>query len=135
MKRHAGKIVVNQRCKEIYEEIESSRRLLKWTHKEMCEKCYYLASSEDDAIDGDTDKKNLETFYQKYKKILARKSWEKDNATEQTLINLERMRELIYQTDEYQKIDGPMLTVNEREQIKNASDYLDKALLMRDSEK
>ena len=135
MKRYAGKIVVNQRCKEIYEEIESSRRLLKWTRKEMCEKCYYLASSEYDEIGSDTDKKNLETFYQKYKKILDRKSWEEDNATEQTLINLERMRELIYQTDEYQKIDGPMLTVNERKQIKNASDDLDKALLMRDSEK
>ena len=122
---------INQQCAAIYVEIEAARRSMNWTVKELCTQCADAKLLEDD-LEFDEEREWKERFYQKHKKTLGRKQWERGRAMESTLHQLKEMKRLIALTDKYRKADDGILTAAEREIIEKASENMVRKLKMQD---
>ena len=129
---------INQQCKDVSEDIQFHRKRLGWNLREMCSKCYYVELTEAGYPDAESDKKNEKKFYDKYKKLFNRKSWDEGRANSTTLASLERLRGLIRRTNEYPyrlgRIRRARFNVEEMEKMREVSEELERTLQDRDSE-
>ncbi len=117
---------VNDDCKEIYEEIISTCDLLHWSENTLFQKCYYTHTEGENYTEEEEVKEQIK-FCDKYKKMFQRKNWEKSKATKRTLSALEALRDALYKTEEYYKIETA-LSPKTRVMMRNISKDLDRKL-------
>ena len=117
---------LNERCGEIFKELERIAERLNWTRKEMILSSYAETHEEEE---------EEERYYQTRKKMLGRKNWEKGKANRQTLVALETLREGVFRTERYrEKGKGGLLDERTRKSLRRASQELERKLKQQDWE-
>lgn len=124
---------INRECQRICEDIEEFRDdLFHGSLKIMCEKCHKAQEQE-----GGREwrkGKDVEDFYDRYKKMFQRRPWVKKNANRRTHAALCELRRLIGRTEEY-RINASVLPPALRAGMKKISEDLEEALKKRDAGK
>lgn len=121
---------LNKKCKELFEDIEFTQCRLKWNFKTLCKECFCQMDYDEDILDDPGEEKK---YYERYKKIFSRKSWEQGKATKQTLIRLQELRDAIHKTDKYGKIDMSVkIPTKSIELLKKTSEELERKLKQQD---
>ena len=116
---------IQQECKDLFDEIEQLRDILKWTQKMLFEKTFV-------EIDEDGSSKVEKRFIEATKKIFQRKNWTQEKATDKTLKKLKQLREAIYCCEDYKKskLHDSKIPLEIRKNIQKESKKLEKYLKM-----
>ena len=116
---------IQQECKDLFDEIEQLRDILKWTQKMLFEKTFV-------EIDEGGKSEDEKRFIEATKKIFQRKNWTQEKATYKTLEKLRQLRDAIYLCEDYKESElyESKIPLEVRKNIQKGSKKLEKHLKM-----